>query len=128
MVFFARPHSPVVNYNLSWQHVEGDSVRKLIGFMFVWMLSGCAGLTNQHVLDKIHNRAQFDLDCKDLEITKIDKTTFGVSGCERRGTYVFVEPACGNTIEETGSWWVATLKMGFDESCKPILNSANTRP
>ncbi len=40
-------------------------------------------------ISELMKRASFDMDCEqsDIEIVRIDQTTFGVKGCEQRATY-----------------------------------------
>ena len=75
-------------------------------------LMGCSGsgpqLKNQH--DAVKNRAQFDLDCKQIEVVDLGYRTFGATGCGRRATYL-TEGGCGDT------------QFVGDTPCTAVMNS-----
>ena len=66
---------------------------KILAMIGVLVLSsGCASLDDKKnvMKGKAITRAAFDLSCaeKDLRVTEIDNTTYGVSGCGKKSSYI----------------------------------------
>jgi hypothetical protein len=57
--------------------------------------------------DTLNQRARFDLNCTNIQAVELSENTYGVSGCGRRGTYVW---SCSG--------------QGVNEKCEWLLNGA----
>ncbi|WNZ57215.1 hypothetical protein QT397_07695 [Microbulbifer sp. MKSA007] len=74
----------------------------------VLVLGGCASLMKETV----SKRAPFDLNCDagSITIQQLGYRTYGVSGCDKRATYVLQGPCSG-----PGSQCLAVMNSNVDE-------------
>ena len=51
---------------------------------------------DEYIINKSLTKASFEFDCpsEEIDIKRLDATTFGVSGCGYRSTYVLIDPSC----------------------------------
>ncbi|AFM14032.1 hypothetical protein [Turneriella parva] len=69
----------------------------LIGFLLSVLLGGCGATPEQ-----LRRRASFDLGCAEekIELIELDSRTTGVSGCNKKATYI--ESCAQNTMWKEG--------------------------
>lgn len=82
---------------------------KLIGLgALVVALGGCSSL----MMETVSKRAPFDLNCEAQSITihQLGARTYGVSGCDKRATYVLQGPCTA-----PGSICVAVMNSNVEE-------------
>lgn len=49
----------------------------------------------------VHDRAQFDLNCDEIQVQKLGYETYGVTGCGTRASYVVVEASADTPASTT---------------------------
>ena len=72
-----------------------------------FLLGACVP-TNPELREKLLTRARFDLDCDEIRLRPLEKTngwvtSYGVTGCDRRATYVL------NTSSQS---WIMNVSDG----------------
>ncbi len=80
-------------------------MKSLLVLMLV-LSSACAvtGVRYDQIMtEKVGKQAAFDLDCprEQLTVTKIDRASFGASGCGKRASYLGADVRCEPTQDET---------------------------
>jgi hypothetical protein len=70
--------------------------------------------------EKVSKQAAFDLDCprEQLSVTKIDRASFGATGCGKRASYLGADARCEPMQDET------TIVNG----CRVVATTATTKP
>jgi len=79
---------------------------KALLMVFLVVSSACAVTElryDQIMTEKVGKQAAFDLDCprEQLSVTKIDRASFGASGCGKRASYLGADRRCEPTQDET---------------------------
>lgn len=81
--------------------------------------TGCA--TAQTFEAKVRSRAAFDLDCSEVQLTKLSGGVYGVQGCGEKAAYVLVaksEQACSR----------GAAKLHADRDCSRSEAASDRRP
>lgn len=73
-----------------YSYIDSNQIHRIKGCnkKFDYILY-CAGYCHWVSIDKLKQRAEFDLDCgEELNVSKIGETTWGVKGCSKRASYI----------------------------------------
>jgi hypothetical protein len=73
---------------------------------------------SEYMTPKVKKQAAFDLNCPEsqLSVVQLNPTTFGVTGCDRRMSYVPTSNVCSpNQVE-----------LNLDQACDGLIASAGS--